>query len=418
MSAASPASREVLQICALVAGVILFGAMLQLWIAPGPLALVAAASIAGVAVFALSLIVPGRLRQTLVGFRFVSVLLVALAVAAILGTLVLQGKPEQLYLMKYGSLVGGAIVALRLDDIFHSLWFAGLLALFGAAVVASAIVRWPPKLRNAGFFACHVGLVTTLVGAALSTTLSVRGRVDLHAGGEHVTEVRVERAGMVTAPTIPLGFDLRLDRFDVVRYHAEYRVAYYEEKDGSFRLKASFDPDPERHRLPGGDSFRVKALYPDFTVGSASSVHGGPVPQSGTASNDMRNPAVLLEVSQAGRKHEVLLVASRGGGIRLDRGGAIAFEHREDEVKAYQSNVTATAGGLQEKATIAVNDPLSFKGWTLYQVNYNPKDPTYSGLEAVRDPGVIWVFVGFAFISFGVFYMFYVESRLKRRREV
>ena len=45
----------------------------------------------------------------------------------------------------------------------------------------------------------------------------------------------------------------------------------------------------------------------------------------------------------------------------------------------------------------------------------NPADPTYSGLEAVYDPGVAWVFLGFFLICVGVFYMFYVEPRLKVR---
>jgi len=60
-----------------------------------------------------------------------------------------------------------------------------------------------------------------------------------------------------------------------------------------------------------------------------------------------------------------------------------------------------------------VNDPFVFGGWTLYQVNYNPEQPTYSGLEAVRDPGVTWVFLGFTLICLGVAYMFYVEPRLR-----
>jgi cytochrome c biogenesis protein ResB len=78
------------------------------------------------------------------------------------------------------------------------------------------------------------------------------------------------------------------------------------------------------------------------------------------------------------------------------------------------SHVTARQGSTVEKRAIAVNDPMTFGGWTLYQVNYNPEDPTYSGLEAVYDPGVAWVFTGFALISLGVFWMFYVEPRLKR----
>lgn len=405
-AAPSAAAREAVLISLLVAGVVLAGSAAQLFIEPGPVALVASAAIGGAAVLALGFVVPGRLRQTLAGFRFVSTLLFALAVAAILGTLVLQGKSTQMYQARYG-VVGDVIVALRLDDIFHSVWFGGLLALFTAAVLNSAMLRWPVKAKNAGFFTCHAGLLLSLVGAALSSTLSVKGRVDLHAGGEHANAVAVTRGGSFTGKTLPLGFDLRLDRFDVVRYDAEYRVAYYEQTrrvmDGrtqeSWTLKASFDPEPGKHRLPGGDSFRVKAFYPDA---------GSP--------KELRNPAVLLEVLEDGRSREALLAAREGAGFRLGRGGAIAFEHREDEVKAFKSDVTITDGPAVKKAVITVNDPLSHGAWTFYQVNYDPRDPTYSGLEAVRDPGVPWVFLGFALISVGVFYMFYVESRLGRRK--
>ena len=510
---ASPASREVAQIAMLVAGVVLAGSAAQLFVAPGPWALVASAVLAGAAIFALGFIVPGRLRQTLTSFRFVAVLLIALAVGAILGTLILQGKPEAVYRQKYGA-VGDLIVALRLDDIFHSLWFGGLIALFGAAALNSAILRWPVRLRNAGFLVCHVGLLTSLLGAAVSSTMSLKGRVDLHAGGESAAAVAVTRAASGAGQLVPLGFDLRLDRFDVIRYNAEYRVAFYAPErvkvegrvQERWALKASFDPDLGKHRLPGGDGFRLKAIYPDFALRPRLAAAGAGEPalevsldgksqwlfpggrldgaggrvavlfdqalprapevqtavlvsaaerrvvvrraegesahplQAGlelagglvrfgdllpaasrqaeysTRSEEWRNPAVLVELMEDGRGQEALLSAREGGALRLARGGALVFEHREDEVKAFRSEVTALAGPAREKAVITVNDPFTFGGWTFYQVNYDPKDPTYSGLEAVRDPGVAWVFLGFALISVGVIYMFYVETRLKQRR--
>ena len=79
--------------------------------------------------------------------------------------------------------------------------------------------------------------------------------------------------------------------------------------------------------------------------------------------------------------------------------------------------MTAGSGGDARRGVVSVNDPFTFGGWTFYQVNFDPKDPTYSGLEAVRDPGVSWVFLGFGLISAGVAYMFYVENRLKRPRK-
>lgn len=503
------ASSEVTRIALLVGGVVLAGSAAQLFVAPGPWALVASALLAGVAVFALGFIVSGKLRQTLIGFRFVAVLLVALAVAAILGTLILQGKPEALYRQRYGA-VGDLIVALRLDDIFHSVWFGGLIALFAASAASSAILRWPVNARTAGFFVCHLGLLTSLGGAALSSTLSVKGRVDLHTGGQSADAVAVTRAASGER-AVPLGFDLRLDRFDVVRYDAEYRVGYYAPRrvaagdriQERWGLKASFDPDLARHRLPGGDGFRLKAIYPDFAIRPRPAAAGAGEPalevvlegrsqwlfpggridgaggrvavlfdrvlpaapavptavlvsaaegkvvvrapggesaapltaglelagglvrledvipsasreaEYTTRSEEWRNPVVLLEVKEDGRAREALLSAREGGAVRLARGGALVFERREDEVKAYRSEVTAMAGGATRKAVVTVNEPFSFGGWTFYQANYDPKDPTYSGFEAVKDPGVSWVFLGFALICVGVAWMFYVAPRLR-----
>jgi hypothetical protein len=290
-------------------------------------------------------------------------------------------------------------------------------------VIASALLRFPPKLKNLGFFIAHVGLMTSLAGAAASATLSIRGRIDLHAGGETASQVLVRnKAGVPSGEVAALGFDLHLDRFELVNYEPEYRIGFYEQtpiqdEEGNlraqWRLKASFDPDLEKHRLPSGDSFRLTGVYPDFR----------PVPNQatqtvayGTASQEWRNPAVAIEVQASGLPKTALLTISQPNPIFLSPSRALVFEKRDKEVKAYISHVTAATGSSRVQRLISVNEPMVFNGWTLYQVNYNPEDPTYSGLDAVYDPGVGWVFLGFALICVGVFYMFYVEPRLKAPR--
>lgn len=526
-AAGTVAQRETQLTAMLVAGAMVVGALLQIWVPPGPLTLVAASGIASLVVLGLSFAVPGRLRTTLAGFRFTSTLLIALAVFAIIGTLVLQGKPHALYLQRYGAF-GPIIVALRFDDIFHGLPFAGLNALFGAAILASASLRWPISAKRAGFFIAHVGLLISGAGAAASSVLSVRGRIDLLAGGDVATAVRVSKGGLPAGAVAPLGFELKLDQFDLVNYNSEYLVAYYEKvrvmRDGialeDYKLKTSFspcversaftkanecEPDLSKHRLPGGDHFRIKALYPDFTTvqkvtpapngkpalqatiggetrwlmeGDAFTSSDGltavafgvqrPAPPPGaltsflvsladrqvvihtadgelktplvegqalgggmvklgqlvqsavrveeyaTRSREWRNPVAVLETHVGGQVQEQLVSAAKPRGVFL--GGekaALVFEKRDKEVKAFLSHVTARQGDKVERAVISVNDPMTFAGWTLYQVNYNPEEPNYSGLEAVRDPGVTWVFLGFALICVGVAYMFYVEPRLR-----
>jgi len=413
------AEREVWLTSYLVVGAILIGAVLQVWIPPGGFTLVGAAFLASMVIVALGYIVPGRLRPTIAGFRFISTLLFVLSVMAVLGTLILQMKPAVFYVTRYG-LVGRLIIALRLDDIFHGLPFALVMALFGAAVIASATLRWPPRLKAAGFFICHVGIMTSLAGAAASATLAIRGRIDLHAGGETATHVRVTKGGQSTGEIAALGFDLHLDRFELKPYEPEYRVGYYEQvritdergTRADWRLKASFDPDTEKHRLPNGDSFRLKGTFPDFQPNAATHVA---YDTASPAWREPPNPGVALEVHQQGLPREAVMFATRPSPVFLSATSALVFERREKEVKAYVSHVTAAQGADRVQRSIAVNDPFTHNGWTLYQVNYNPEDPTYSGLEAVYDPGVFWVFTGFALICLGVVYIFYIEPRVKKR---
>ncbi len=396
--ALSVAQREVRLTTLLVVAALLIGLVVQVWLPPGGVTLVAGAGLASLVVVALSFVVPGRLRETIAGFRFIATLLFVLAVFAMLGTLVLQMKPAAFYLDRYG-LAGRLIVALRFDDVFHGLPFALVMALFGAAVIASATLRWPLAWRTSGFFICHVGLMTSLAGAAASATLALRGRIDLHAGGETAKHVRLTRGGVPTGEYAQLGFDLRLDRFKAESYETEYRVGYYEQapavdEDGRVRnrwsLKASFDPDADKHRLPNGDSFRVKSV-------------------------NTQAHAVLAEINQGGLPKEQLMVAGTPSAFFLSPTRVLVFEKRPEEKRAYISWVTAQQGASATKSVVSVNDPMTYAGWTIYQVNYNPEDPTYSGLEAVYDPGVAWVFTGFFLISLGVAWMFYVEPRLKRK---
>jgi hypothetical protein len=415
----STAGREALLTTGLVVGTILGGMVLQTWIPPGGGTLVTAALLAGTLVVALGHAVPGRLRQTLAGFRFVATLLFVLAGLSVLGTLVLQMKPPEFYAARYPT-AWTVIVGLRLHDIFHGLPFALLMALFGASIVASATLRWPPRPAAAGFLVCHVGLLLSLAGAAASATLAIRGRVDLYAGGEHASQVHGTRGGRPTGDLAALGFDLALDRFEAQSYEAEYRIGYYEQVQiqdehglhEDWRLVVSFDPDLASHRLPQGDSFRLEEITPDFQ-GPDAQANAPDAP--GVGSQEWRNPAVRIDESQGGVRKQALLVAHQPGALFLSAGRALAFERSADEKLAYVCGVTARDGAEESSHVIRVNEPMSKAGWTLYQVNYDPRDPSYSGLEAVHDPGVPWVFTGFALICAGVFHMFYVAPRRRRR---
>jgi len=89
-------------------------------------------------------------------------------------------------------------------------------------------------------------------------------------------------------------------------------------------------------------------------------------------------------------------------GVRLDKFNAVAG------AMDFKSDVTILDKGEEKmSATIEVNHPLKFKGYSLYQSQFSPEDPQWTGLEVVRDPGVYIVFAGFILLNVGVLIFFY-----------
>lgn len=81
---------------------------------------------------------PPRLRSALASAEAFSVALGALAAACLLALLVVQRQTPAFYRAVWGRM-GDAIVALRVDDTFRSLWFAGLVGVVaGTALLAAA----------------------------------------------------------------------------------------------------------------------------------------------------------------------------------------------------------------------------------------------------------------------------------------
>ncbi len=241
------------------------GALAQWLIAPRPAALVAVAALTGLGLTAVGLARPRRLGNRLGGFGFAATVLLSLAGAAAIGTIVLQQKPEETYRAAYGRLAG-AIIGLGLPYVAHTFWFAALVGLLFAGLAISMVQRWPPRRKNLGFFFAHLGLFSMVAGGGLSAMYAIKGRVDLHVGGPAATTAVLDRSGM-PAGTVDLGFSVKLDQFDVDRYEDRYRLAVYRPKGHGWSLAASFPIDRGVwHRLPGGGRFTVQGYYPDLVV--------------------------------------------------------------------------------------------------------------------------------------------------------
>jgi cytochrome c biogenesis protein len=75
-------------------------------------------------------------------------ILISLAVVSIFGTVIEQGKPEDVYLLAYGERWTKLIYFLNLDDMYHSVWFTALLVLLTANIIVCTLDRFSPKWRN------------------------------------------------------------------------------------------------------------------------------------------------------------------------------------------------------------------------------------------------------------------------------
>ena len=104
----------------------------------------------------------------------------------------------------------------------------------------------------------------------------------------------------------------------------------------------------------------------------------------------------------------------------LDQRIGLIYKAKDSEPRDFHSELVVLdeVGKQLAKKTVSVNDPLIFQGHWFYQSNYNPEDPSVSGIMVVREPGLWLVYVGFLCLIFGMAWMFYLKPILKRRDAV
>ncbi len=75
-------------------------------------------------------------------------LLILLALACTLGSLIPQGQTAAYYTQQYPESLAGAVLLFRLDDVFHCWWFVGLTLFLCANLLACNVLRFPALLRR------------------------------------------------------------------------------------------------------------------------------------------------------------------------------------------------------------------------------------------------------------------------------
>lgn len=99
---------------------------------------------------------PGLLRPGAFGFlgslELALALVILLALACLAGALIPQNQAPQLYLEKFGPRWWAYFTALGFTDLFYSLWFRGLLLVFGFNLLFCTLERLPRAFKKAAPF--------------------------------------------------------------------------------------------------------------------------------------------------------------------------------------------------------------------------------------------------------------------------
>ncbi len=145
----------------------------------------------------------------------------------------------------------------------------------------------------------------------------------------------------------------------------------------------------------GGKGYRVKALHRSARTSIAHA----------TRSNTANNPVVKVEIRGMNQPQYL----RPGRPLRLDDRTVLVLEPKGDNVRDYLSTVSILEQGRKVLTrTVEVNHPLEYKGYAIYQADYRPDDPTFSGFQVVRDPGLWIVYLGFVLNVLGVLAALYL----------
>ncbi|MCX6559871.1 MAG: cytochrome c biogenesis protein ResB [Candidatus Aminicenantes bacterium] len=245
--------------------------------------------------------------------RLAIALLIFLAVASVIGTLIPQARSVEEYAARYGA-ASGLLIKLQLTGLYHSLWYLALLGLLGLNIIVCTLTRLGGKIRRA-----------------------FRPRLETEA--KALTALKIKDRLKRSAP-----LDETRAALEAALHGAGYRVRSAA-GDGRVSLLA-------RKRMAG--LFGSDLVH----VGLLVLLAGALV----TAAGSVRSELPM-------REGQTLDVPGAGFALRLDK---FETEYYPDEsVKAWKSAVTVMeAGQALRGAVISVNRPLTHRGFSFYQMSY------------------------------------------------
>ncbi len=91
-----------------------------------------------------------KIWRFLTSMKFAVILLVILAVACSVGSMITQNQTYAQYTEQYGERAAAVIMALHLDDAFHSWWFITITAFLCLNLLLCNVIRLPSLIKRTG----------------------------------------------------------------------------------------------------------------------------------------------------------------------------------------------------------------------------------------------------------------------------
>lgn len=361
------------------------------------------------------------LKQTRIWKFFSSIklavwLLAIIAALSLLGTFIPQNQEAGFYIDRFGHSGYRALLETSLTDVYSSLWFVLFLILFSINLTVCLINRISLKIRMLGSILSHASILIILMGALIGMFFGQKGLIKIGEAEEVSSFTAYDRR------QIDMAFSIRLDKF-IYNEHIDPKeklLVYPRTKDFG-----AVDPDKGSlliAEIPteigvesdiANTGYRIKALryLPDFAMDTITKV-------AVSRSAKPNNPAIEVRLKSKTGQISTFWVFAYFPDMHQKSDPSFKFIYHwvGRRPKDFISKVTVLKGGKEIiSADIRVNEPLRFGGYTFFQSSYDTEGLSWSGLQAVKDPGVPVVYAGFILLTLGLVIVFYVNPLIQRQ---
>lgn len=284
-----------------------------------------------------------------------------------------------------------------------------LLALLAGNLVVGGFIRIRKAKATVGVLIIHAGILLMLVAGLVEYYGSTKGRMTLYEGqrsNEYVSyyewEIAVGEVGGRDELVIPGERFIELDSDAIASFESE-RLPF---DIAVGTVSKNCRPVPAAQRQPGDG-----AVVEGFCL--------RPLPREKEAEFDAAGLYVSLTDKRTGARKDAILFSLQRAPMTVQFGGKryyLELTHKRWQVpfeielvdfrrelhprsgemaKAFESDVFKREGGVEEKVTISMNQPLRRHGYTFFQSNWGPQNagpgtPLYSGFSVVKNPADQW----------------------------